>query len=152
MKWWDQMPWSLFSECWALSQLFHSPFSHSSRGFSGDIKNRASNLRKDKREMGKHTYREQSQIQWLFFIYDCAQYYHHELATQPMKSIMLGDLHCWHFAANEFRILLIGGATNTWKCIAWLYSLPSSHSESPELIFHFQKVSLNPKYQLNHTM
>ena len=24
MKWWDQMPWSLFSECWALSQLFHS--------------------------------------------------------------------------------------------------------------------------------
>ena len=25
MKWWDWMPWSLFSECWALSQLFHSP-------------------------------------------------------------------------------------------------------------------------------
>ena len=25
MKWWDRMPWSLFSECWALSQLFHSP-------------------------------------------------------------------------------------------------------------------------------
>ena len=25
MKWWDQMPWSLFSECWALSQIFHSP-------------------------------------------------------------------------------------------------------------------------------
>ena len=24
MKWWDQMPWSLFSECWVLSQLFHS--------------------------------------------------------------------------------------------------------------------------------
>ena len=24
MKWWDQMPWSSFSECWALSQLFHS--------------------------------------------------------------------------------------------------------------------------------
>ena len=23
MKWWDQMPWSSFSECWALSQLFH---------------------------------------------------------------------------------------------------------------------------------
>ena len=22
MKWWDQMSWSLFSECWALSQLF----------------------------------------------------------------------------------------------------------------------------------
>ena len=33
MKWWDQMPWSLFSECWALSQLFHSPLSPSSRGF-----------------------------------------------------------------------------------------------------------------------
>ena len=27
MRWWDQMPWSLFSECWALSQLFHSPLS-----------------------------------------------------------------------------------------------------------------------------
>ena len=25
MKWWDQMPSSSFSECWALSQLFHSP-------------------------------------------------------------------------------------------------------------------------------
>ena len=24
MKWWDQMPWSSLSECWALSQLFHS--------------------------------------------------------------------------------------------------------------------------------
>ena len=23
MKWWDQMPWSSFSECCALSQLFH---------------------------------------------------------------------------------------------------------------------------------
>ena len=23
MKWWDQMPWSSFSECWALRQLFH---------------------------------------------------------------------------------------------------------------------------------
>ena len=34
MKWWDQMPWSSFSECWALSQLFHSPLSLSSRGFS----------------------------------------------------------------------------------------------------------------------
>ena len=33
MKWWDQMPWSLFSECWALSQLFHSPLSLSSRSF-----------------------------------------------------------------------------------------------------------------------
>ena len=33
MKWWDQMPWSSFSECWALSQLFHSPLSLSWRGF-----------------------------------------------------------------------------------------------------------------------
>ena len=32
MKWWDWMPWSLFSECWALSQLFHSHLSLSSRG------------------------------------------------------------------------------------------------------------------------
>ena len=29
----DQMPQSSFSECWALSQLFHSPLSLSSRGF-----------------------------------------------------------------------------------------------------------------------
>ena len=28
----NQMPWSSFSECWALSQLFHSPLSLSSRG------------------------------------------------------------------------------------------------------------------------
>jgi len=27
MKWWHWMPWTLFSECWALSQLFHSPLS-----------------------------------------------------------------------------------------------------------------------------
>ena len=33
MKWWEQMPWSSFSECWALSQFFHSPLSLSSRGF-----------------------------------------------------------------------------------------------------------------------
>ena len=33
MKWWDQMPWSLFSECWAISQLFHYPLSLSSRDF-----------------------------------------------------------------------------------------------------------------------
>ena len=33
MKWWDRMPWSSFSECWALSQLFHSPLSLSPRGF-----------------------------------------------------------------------------------------------------------------------
>ena len=26
MKWWDRMPWSLFSECWILSQLFQSHF------------------------------------------------------------------------------------------------------------------------------
>ena len=34
MMWWDQMPWSSFSECWALSQLFHFPLSLSSRGSS----------------------------------------------------------------------------------------------------------------------
>ena len=33
MKWWNKMPWSSFSECWALRQLFHSPLSLSSRGF-----------------------------------------------------------------------------------------------------------------------
>ena len=38
MKWWDQMPWSSFSECWALSQLFHSPLSLSSTGFFTFIK------------------------------------------------------------------------------------------------------------------
>ena len=27
MKWWDRMPWSQFSECWASSQLFRSPLS-----------------------------------------------------------------------------------------------------------------------------
>ena len=27
MKWWDQMSWSSFSECWTLGQLFHSPLS-----------------------------------------------------------------------------------------------------------------------------
>ena len=32
MKWWEEMP-CLFSECWALIQLFHSPLSLSSRGF-----------------------------------------------------------------------------------------------------------------------
>ena len=32
MKWWNQMPWSYFFECWILSQLFHSPLSLSSRG------------------------------------------------------------------------------------------------------------------------
>ena len=34
MKWWDQMPWFAFSECWVLSQLFHSPLLLSSRGSS----------------------------------------------------------------------------------------------------------------------
>ena len=33
MKWWDWMPWSLFSECWVSSQLFRSPLSLSSRWF-----------------------------------------------------------------------------------------------------------------------
>ena len=33
MKWWDRMPWSSFSECGDLSQLFHSPLLLSSRGF-----------------------------------------------------------------------------------------------------------------------
>ena len=33
MKWWDWIPWSSFSECWALHQPFHSPLSISSRGF-----------------------------------------------------------------------------------------------------------------------
>ena len=32
MKWWDWMSWSYFSECWALSQLFHSLLSLSSKG------------------------------------------------------------------------------------------------------------------------
>ena len=31
MKWWDQRPWSYFSECWVLSQSFHPPLSLSSR-------------------------------------------------------------------------------------------------------------------------
>ena len=30
---WDRMPWSSFSECWALSRSFHSPLSPLSRGF-----------------------------------------------------------------------------------------------------------------------
>ena len=34
MKWRNYMPWSLFSECWILSKLFHSPLSLSSRGSS----------------------------------------------------------------------------------------------------------------------
>ena len=33
MKWWNRMPWSSFSECWAFSQIFHSPLSLSSRDF-----------------------------------------------------------------------------------------------------------------------
>ena len=35
MKWWDQMPWSSFSECWVLSQLFPlSSFTFIKRLFS----------------------------------------------------------------------------------------------------------------------
>ena len=30
VKWWDQMPWSYYSECWVISQLFHCPLSSSS--------------------------------------------------------------------------------------------------------------------------
>ena len=33
-KWWNQMPWSSFSECWALSQLFLSSFTFIKRLFS----------------------------------------------------------------------------------------------------------------------
>ena len=32
LNWWAQIPWSSFFQCWVLSQLFHSPLSHSSRG------------------------------------------------------------------------------------------------------------------------
>ena len=31
IKWWDQIPWSYFLECWALSQVFHLHRSPSSR-------------------------------------------------------------------------------------------------------------------------
>ena len=31
MKWWDQIPWPSFFECWVLSQVFHSPLSPLSR-------------------------------------------------------------------------------------------------------------------------
>ena len=34
MKWWDWMPWSSFSECWVLSQHFHSSFTFIKRLFS----------------------------------------------------------------------------------------------------------------------
>ena len=34
MKWWDQMPWSSSSECWDLSQLFHSSLSSESESVS----------------------------------------------------------------------------------------------------------------------
>ena len=37
MKWWDQMPWSLFFECWVLSQHFHSPFTWIKRLFSSSL-------------------------------------------------------------------------------------------------------------------
>ena len=36
MKWWDQMLWSSFFECWALSQLFHS-FTFIKRLFSSSL-------------------------------------------------------------------------------------------------------------------
>ena len=42
MKWWNWMPGSLFFECWALSQHFHSPLSLSSLHF---IANRWGNNR-----------------------------------------------------------------------------------------------------------
>ena len=32
MKWWDQMPWTSFFECWVFSQLSHSPLWLTSRG------------------------------------------------------------------------------------------------------------------------
>ena len=34
MKWWDQTPWSLFFECWVLSQLFLFSFTFIKRLFS----------------------------------------------------------------------------------------------------------------------
>ena len=38
MKWWHWMPWSLFSECWALSQLFSlSSFTFIKRIFSSSL-------------------------------------------------------------------------------------------------------------------
>ena len=37
MKWWDQMPWSSFSECWALSQLFTLLFHFIKRLFSSSL-------------------------------------------------------------------------------------------------------------------
>ena len=37
MKWWVQMPWSSFSECWVLRQLFHSSFTFIKRLFSSTL-------------------------------------------------------------------------------------------------------------------
>ena len=38
MKWWDWMPWSLFFECWVLSQLFQlSSFTFIKRLFSSSL-------------------------------------------------------------------------------------------------------------------
>ena len=31
MKWWERIPWCNFFQCWAFSQIFHSPLSLSSR-------------------------------------------------------------------------------------------------------------------------
>ena len=37
MGWWDRMPWSSFSECWALSQPFHSSLTFIKRLFSSSL-------------------------------------------------------------------------------------------------------------------
>ena len=37
LMWWDRMPWSLFSECWVLSQLFRSPLTFIKRLFSSSL-------------------------------------------------------------------------------------------------------------------
>ena len=56
--------------------------------------------------MGNHTNKNNHDSIDCFLIFDCAQYSYHELIIQPVKSIMLDDLHCWHFAVSEFRILI----------------------------------------------
>ena len=37
MKWWDGTPWSLFFECWVLSQLFLFSFTFIKRFFSSSL-------------------------------------------------------------------------------------------------------------------
>ena len=59
MKWWDQMPWSSFSECWALSQLFHSPLSLSSRG-CGEI----TPERMKRQSQSKNNFQVETPILW----------------------------------------------------------------------------------------